>query len=1135
MPKIKGLEYDQLTGLYNRWKCRQELENILEQGEVRVMGTIDLDNFKAVNETYGTEMGDNLLKAIAQALRLSYPGSDIYRISGDEFGFILKPTTYSRYAMSEMTRTLFNNLHIIEVPGMEGYRLTFSIGSVFIEPQLYENADQIYREVSINRHEAKKHEGNYLYSKYGFIPDIEGSFTILREDRHLYNTINNRLFSIYDEKDWIEYLNEGAKMKGNMYVRNQSQLDDLFAYFKSDDLPSFDYDLLYDLVIKYASSLDAFMFGMLIDDILLPYYEQQDLSDTRICGKLGRLYLMLADSLLSVVRMGDKSQNQRIHDLLAKCREVTRTLDHQSVEFEPYIYSLCHQVGHFESINLEFGNIDEIDQCYEELRDLLTGPEHVVLQDPVAIRHFNSLTNNARFFPLYRTFYLLMKEDRRSEAENDELKRRLLYIRQHIKDGIYDMASDEPEFIRMATYLQELMLDGLNADQMLDRLIKALRTIHQMEYGVLSESNLILVTYIFIGTSKVLLLSSHSTAEKRVITLAGLDLLLDLLRKRESIATDHQLLFMTQSLIRAMVGSPVLTPVDKVRYLERAMGIIMIDTYSHSKAVAAYARIILSNIIDHYPHLLIGENRPYNTIEEVKANRQSLLDFMECACLLHDIGKMRITLITSNTYRKLTDQEFNLIRKHPEEGVKILSQEPAFDVFRPFLITHHLWCNRQAGYPKAKEEDFSPRLQFLVYLLSFCDSLEAATSRIGRNYRNAKNFLQIMDEFYVEAGTRYSDEVLQSIIGSPATYYQIRLMVDHKWQNVYQYIFQEVVLAQSHKRKKSAAETLPDIYANKANEDIYRTQFAMLQRMDILGALVSIFDTVIYTNTEFTHFEMLKGYQQMVNTTKSLKSTHDVIALTRDHLIDPEFREAFGKFTDKNTAIERLKTGVDTTLEYHSKTSGWVLARLLPAAYDEDGNITHILFVSQSSEQEHQQKDRLAKVASIDGLTGVLNRMRGEQMIRAEIAKGGTQIFALLDCDNFKKINDQMSHLVGDQVLREQSRILQDFFEDSMVMRLGGDEFVVYINGKKAHDIVNSVFGVKSVFQDLIKRLSEVRLPELHNIAPTMSCGVVFTDSSVDATFESLYQHADESLRESKKMRGGTITIKELRYMAFFL
>ena len=83
--------------------------------------------------------------------------------------------------------------------------------------------------------------------------------------------------------------------------------------------------------------------------------------------------------------------------------------------------------------------------------------------------------------------------------------------------------------------------------------------------------------------------------------------------------------------------------------------------------------------------------------------------------------------------------------------------------------------------------------------------------------------------------------------------------------------------------------------------------------------------------------------------------------------------------------------------------------------------------------------------------------------------------------------------------------------------------------------LFNSFNGIKNMFTRLAEQLKSILLPELENIAPTMSCGVVFTDGSVDKlTFEDLYQYADEALRQSKKFRNGAITINELRHRDFF-
>lgn len=1288
MKTKSGLEYDLLTGLYSRWYCRMALQQILDQGLNRVFGTIDIDKFSEVNQKYGSVKGDQLLQAIAQTLQETYHGSTIFRISGDEFAFILAPTTYSRYHMSMMTRQLFVNLHNIQVEGIECNRLSFSIGTVFIDPAIHKTPDEVYNDAARHRKEAKKHEGNFLSSKYGSIPDVEGAFMVLKDDRTLYNNSNNRLFSIHNEKDWLDYLHEGAELKGSMYQRNQGHLDDILNYYKNGGLPDYDYELLFQLVVNYAKSLDAFMFELLVNDILLPYYESCDRTDRKVKSRLGHLYLLMADSLISIVRMGDRSQNSRIITLLNSCREVTRDLPHDSIEFEPYFYSLCESLGHFESFDQKTNDKWSSNLLYEELRDLILGEDPFIVPNQEVYKYFESVVNNARFYPIYRACYLRLKFGSLLPHEKTEYDQRIQYIKDHIVDGVYDMAGKEPEYRHLAQYLQNIILQNLDADQILDKLILGLKRVKSLEYGTLSESNLIIVAYLFLGSSQALLLSNRDPKEKHDLAISGLNMLINILRKRESLAADPQVLFLTQVLTRSMLQTPLLTPMDKYFYLERSLASITLDTYSHSKAVSAYVKVILTNIIDNNPHLLAGPGRPYNSIEEVKVNRENLLQFMDCACMLHDVGKMNLSPISSNAYRRLTDQEFKLIRRHPYVGIETLRYEPAFEPFTPFIYAHHRWWNGQYGYPEKSNSVQKSPLQDLVYILSFCDSLEAATSHIGRNYRSAKTFLQIFDEFYVEAGTRYSKEVLESIINSPETYLAIRQMVDHNWQNIYQSIFLEIVsddeqlippsdtqlpdpyqhshevgkvenvnsflnnvslpqwlremnrdsltllafslmernsmsvrnikitifmydvisdligfispspdgdvmqtfgthysehrlgMLLSEKGYNDAISYLREVINNPSYpktgqvkleptdkskcilasytsvvdvdgkvlsiigqlEDINTNRQRLLQTIkrqnkyiEILDSITGTYSTVVYSDINLEKYDIIKGFPILYEQSNKMSSTKQLIDFTREQLIDPEYQEAFNQFCDNSTILERFKLQKKVTFEYHSKISGWLSSYIVPATYDEQNNITHVLFVTESIDDKHNQLDRLSHAANYDSLTGLYNRLKGVEIISQNIQKGGCQIFAIMDCDRFKLINDQLSHLTGDEVLRQQGKIIRECFKGSTTMRLGGDEFIVHIYGENAYKLINSFNGVKDLFNQFCQEISHIHLTELNNIAPTMSCGVVYTDGYASKlTFEEFYKHADEALRESKKFRNGTVTISELNHRQYF-
>ncbi len=84
---------DPLTGLHNRSGFKTRLDDALlsrEEGAIIGVIYIDLDKFKDVNDTFGHEMGDQLLVAVAECLRnLAGPKADIARLGGDEFAMVV--------------------------------------------------------------------------------------------------------------------------------------------------------------------------------------------------------------------------------------------------------------------------------------------------------------------------------------------------------------------------------------------------------------------------------------------------------------------------------------------------------------------------------------------------------------------------------------------------------------------------------------------------------------------------------------------------------------------------------------------------------------------------------------------------------------------------------------------------------------------------------------------------------------------------------------------------------------------------------------------------------------------------------------------------------------------------------------
>ena len=159
--RIAHLAYhDSLTGLPNRALLREHLEPALARarrtgGSVAVM-SLDLDDFKAVNDSFGHEAGDELLCQIAERLRGRRRASDVLaRQSGDEFMLLLTdlngdPGEATVAAAGGMLDTLAEPFRV----GDESFHLTGSIG-ISIFPRDADDAATLLRHADAAMYEAK--------------------------------------------------------------------------------------------------------------------------------------------------------------------------------------------------------------------------------------------------------------------------------------------------------------------------------------------------------------------------------------------------------------------------------------------------------------------------------------------------------------------------------------------------------------------------------------------------------------------------------------------------------------------------------------------------------------------------------------------------------------------------------------------------------------------------------------------------------------------------------------------------------------------------------------------------------------------------------------------------------------------
>src|SRR5437762_13044014 len=107
------------------------------------------------------------------------------------------------------------------------------------------------------------------------------------------------------------------------------------------------------------------------------------------------------------------------------------------------------------------------------------------------------------------------------------------------------------------------------------------------------------------------------------------------------------------------------------------------------------------------------------------------LETHRMSALLHDVGKIAIDDAILKKPAALTDEEYEIMKTHPQKGYKIMSQIPAIRDFLPGMYMHHEMINGK-GYPQGLKGDEIPMQALIV---SVADTFDAMTT--DRPYQRA--------------------------------------------------------------------------------------------------------------------------------------------------------------------------------------------------------------------------------------------------------------------------------------------------------------------------------------------------------------------------------------------------------------
>lgn len=170
----------------------------------------------------------------------------------------------------------------------------------------------------------------------------------------------------------------------------------------------------------------------------------------------------------------------------------------------------------------------------------------------------------------------------------------------------------------------------------------------------------------------------------------------------------------------------------------------------------------------------------------------------------------------------------------------------------------------------------------------------------------------------------------------------------------------------------------------------------------------------------------------------------------------------------------------------------------------------------ESGVQLELMLSRMSDLAMVDELTGLKNRRAFFDDIESVIAgsrrRGKPVAIALLDLDHFKDVNDTHGHAIGDDVLREVSRRIEDTLrQEQMVGRLGGEEFVVLLPDTNPQQALVAIERVR-------KSVGETGIPVTGGgeVWITVSGGIAPLTDGMPVSVAM--QHADKAMYRAKAL-----------------
>ena len=607
------------------------------------------------------------------------------------------------------------------------------------------------------------------------IPNFEKCFRLLEENRRVYNQYNDSIFLFRDHVAWTNFFKRRALKNTHIFLTNNKIISTVFDYFRQDrgKIPHEAYRLLCDGLqrLYLDEKIDPFL-GNELCDILLDYYRSGRCPEHQ--NYAGWVDCMKGEFLFHIYTLGKEP------DALKKSYEYLKCAINEDRCYSPNSVESClfalENLTITNWLNYKMQTVEEYRAYIAEFRRLLQMPQTFQLMNLKIYARQKQKADNAEE-RLIRNAYLAdttIMEKLHADSLMQEIVARNL-ANPHLS-----------ELSISRTLVMQVLMGQLTAKEAMKLVRKKYRqdlrkriNNERFDHNELQNVLLPFMNYLYLND-----VSDVSFRRKRAAVKRMYQDIITIYHHRLDQQTENLYVKYLNILSTYPRALKYLKEEERIRNLNELNVATQVTTYAHSAHVAMIARKLMEGILKYQPDLLkgaLGQIRRGKLLLDTK----ECLEFISEAALYHDIGKNGIISAVNNDYRPLTDEEHAIIKTHPALGAELLKIAPSlYEKYHDTTLGHHKWYNGKGGYPDDFDNTKSPK-RILIDIITLSDCMQAATERIGRNYKTGKTFDMVMEEFRRDAGTKYNPDLVKFIDAHDDVARDLAVLINDAWVDIY--------------------------------------------------------------------------------------------------------------------------------------------------------------------------------------------------------------------------------------------------------------------------------------------------------------------------------------------------------------